>query len=36
MQKLVYTIYMTMNKLRHYFDVHPVTVVSKYPLEEVI
>jgi hypothetical protein len=36
MQKLVYTILMTKRKLRHYFDAHPITVVSKYPLGEVI
>jgi hypothetical protein len=27
---------MTKHKLRHYFDAHPITVVSKYPLGEVI
>jgi ribonuclease HI len=36
MQKLVYAILMTKHKLRHYFDAHPITVVSKYPLGEVI
>jgi hypothetical protein len=36
MQKLVYAILMTKPKLRHYFDAHPITVVSKYPLGEVI
>jgi hypothetical protein len=29
MQKLVYTILMTKRKLRHYFDAHPITVVSE-------
>jgi hypothetical protein len=36
MQKLVYGILMTKCKLQHYFDVHSITVVSKYPLGEVI
>jgi ribonuclease HI len=36
MQKLMYTILMTKRKLRHYFDAHPIMVVSKYPLREVI
>jgi hypothetical protein len=36
MQKLVYAMLMTKHKLRHYFDAHPITVVSKYPLGEVI
>jgi hypothetical protein len=36
MQKLVYAILMTKRKLRHYFDAHPITVVSKYPLGKVI
>jgi hypothetical protein len=34
MQKLMYAILMTKRKLRHY--AHPITVVSKYPLGEVI
>jgi hypothetical protein len=36
MQKLVYGILMTKRKLWHYFDVHPITMMSKYPLGEVI
>jgi hypothetical protein len=36
MQKLVYAILMTKRKLQHYFDTHPITVVSKYILREVI
>jgi ribonuclease HI len=36
MQKLVYAILMIKRKLRHYFDSHPITMVSKYPLGEVI
>jgi hypothetical protein len=36
MQKLVYAILMTMRKLQRYFDAHPITVVSKYRLREVI
>jgi ribonuclease HI len=32
----MYVILMTKRKFRHYFDVHPITVVSKYPLGEVI
>jgi ribonuclease HI len=36
MQKLVYAILMTKRNLQHYFDAHPITMVSKYPLREVI
>jgi ribonuclease HI len=36
MQKLVYAILMTKCKLRHYFDAHLITMVSKYLLGEVI
>jgi hypothetical protein len=32
----VYSMFMTKRKLRHYFDTHPITVVSKYLLREVI
>jgi hypothetical protein len=36
MQKLVYAILMNKRKLQHYFNAHPITVVSKYLLGEVI
>ena len=35
-QKLLYAILITKRKLRHYFDSHQVTVVSSFPLGEVI
>ena len=35
-QKLLYTILITKRKLRHYFESHPVTVVTSFPLGEVI
>jgi ribonuclease HI len=35
-QKLVYIVLMTKRKLRHSFDAQHITVVSKYPLGEVI
>ena len=31
-QKLVYAIVLARRKLRHYFESHPVTVVSSFPL----
>jgi hypothetical protein len=31
-QKLLYTVILTRRKLRHYFESHPVTVVSSFPL----
>jgi hypothetical protein len=34
-QKLLYTIILTWSKLRHYFEGHPVTVVSSFPLGEI-
>jgi ribonuclease HI len=35
-QKLLYTIILTQRKLRHYFESHPVTVVSSFFLGEII
>jgi len=35
-QKLLYTALITKRKLRHYFESHVVTVVTSFPLSEVI
>lgn len=35
-QKLVYGVFMASRKLKHYFQEHPVTVVSSAPLGDVI
>jgi hypothetical protein len=35
-QKLLYAIVLTRRKLRHYLEVHPVTVVSSFPLGEIV
>jgi hypothetical protein len=35
-QKLLYTVVLARRKLRHYFKAHPVTVVSSFPLGEII
>jgi ribonuclease HI len=35
-QKLMYAVILTRQKLRHYFESHPVTVVSSFPLGEII
>jgi ribonuclease HI len=35
-QKLLYAMILTRRKLRHYFKSHPVTVVSSFPLGEII
>jgi hypothetical protein len=33
---LIYAVLISKRKLRHNFGAHPITVVSKYPLKEVI
>jgi hypothetical protein len=35
-QKLLYTMVLARRKLRHNFEAHPVTVVSSFPLGEII
>jgi ribonuclease HI len=35
-QKLLYPVVLVRRKLRHYFEAHPVTVVSSFPLREII
>jgi hypothetical protein len=35
-QKLLYAVVLTQRKLRHYFEAHLVTVVSSFPLGEII
>ena len=35
-QKLVYVVVLARCKLRHYFESHPVTVVSSFPLGEIV
>jgi hypothetical protein len=35
-QKLLYEVVLTRRKLRHYFEAHPVMVVSSFPLGEII
>jgi hypothetical protein len=35
-QKLLYAVILTRRKLRHYFESHLVTVVSSFPLGEII
>jgi hypothetical protein len=35
-QKLLYAVVLTRRKLRHYFEGHPMTVVSSFPLGEIV
>jgi hypothetical protein len=35
-QKVAYSVYMVAKKLKHYFEEHPITVVSTTPLSEII
>jgi hypothetical protein len=35
-QKLLYAVVLPRRKLRYYFEAHPVTVVSSFPLGEII
>jgi hypothetical protein len=35
-QKLLYAVVLAQHKLRHYFEAHPVTVVSSFLLGEII
>jgi hypothetical protein len=35
-QKLLYAVVLARHKLQHYFEAHPVTVVSSFPLGEII
>ena len=34
-QKLLYAVVLAQHKLHHYFEAHPVTVVSSFPLGEI-
>jgi hypothetical protein len=34
-QKLLYVVVLARRKLRHYFEAHPVTMVSSFPLGEI-
>jgi hypothetical protein len=35
-QKLLYVVVLARWKLRHYFESHPMTVVSSFPLGEIV
>jgi hypothetical protein len=35
-QKLAYIVFITMQKLRHYFLAHPIVVVNEAPLSKIL
>jgi hypothetical protein len=35
-QKLLYALLITSRKLRHYFESHKITMVTDFPLEEIL
>ena len=35
-QKLLFTLLVASRKLRHYFQGHPIKVVTSYPLEAIL
>src|SRR6185437_9145202 len=35
-QKLLYAVILAWHKLRHYFEAHPITMVSSFPLGEIV
>ena len=35
-QKLLYAVVLARRKLRHYFEAHPITVVSSFPLGKIV
>jgi diketogulonate reductase-like aldo/keto reductase len=35
-QKIAYGVFLASRKLMHYFQEHPITVVSKTPLSDII
>ena len=35
-QKLLYAVLIAKRKLRHYFESHPITVVTSFPLGEIV
>ena len=35
-QKILYRVYLAKKKLVHYFNAHPITMVTSFPLGEII